>query len=79
MDPEPLLLTSGFDIITKPLTFNSIIEFIILIILLLSSALISGSEVAFFSLNPKEKDKLKNSKSKSDYRIIKLLKSPNKL
>ena len=79
MDPEPLLLTSGFDIVTKPLTISSIIEFIILIILLLCSALISGSEVAFFSLNPKEIDKLKNSKLKTEKNILKLLETPNKL
>ena len=79
MDPEPLLLTSGFDIVTKPLTISIIIEFLILIVLLLCSALISGSEVAFFSLNPKEINKLKNSKSKTNHNILRLLEIPNKL
>ncbi len=79
MDPDPLLLIFGFDITTKPITTNSIIEFIILIVLLLCSALISGSEVAYFSLNPKEINRLKKSKSKLDHKAIKLLDSPNKL
>ncbi|MCU4173642.1 gliding motility-associated protein GldE [Marinilabiliaceae bacterium N1Y90] len=43
--------------------------------LLLSSALISGSEVAFFSLEPKDLDILKEKKSKNSKLILKHLKN----
>jgi len=47
--------------------------------LLLFSGLISGSEVAFFSLNPAEKDTLSSSGTKAHQRVNKLLASPKKL
>ena len=47
--------------------------------LLICSALISGAEVALFSLTQKDLDEAKESKSKSFEIIIKLLKQPKKL
>jgi putative hemolysin len=48
-------------------------------VLLICSALISGAEVALFSLTQKDLDEAKESKSKSFEIIIKLLKQPKKL
>jgi len=50
-----------------------------LVILLIGSALISGAEVALFSLTQKDLDEAKKSKSKSFEIIIDLLKKPKKL
>ncbi|MBK5203262.1 MAG: gliding motility-associated protein GldE [Prolixibacteraceae bacterium] len=50
-----------------------------LIILLAISALISGSEVAYFSLSPKEKEKIKIGKDKYSTLIKKNMKNPEKL
>jgi len=52
---------------------------IILMVLLALSAIISGSEVAFFSITLHELDELKKSKNKADERIVKLLCSPKYL
>ncbi|MDG1315126.1 MAG: gliding motility-associated protein GldE [Flavobacteriaceae bacterium] len=51
----------------------------VLIILLIGSALISGAEVALFSLSQKDLDEAKKYKSKSFEIIIELLKKPKKL
>ncbi|OQX99534.1 MAG: hypothetical protein B6I24_02410 [Bacteroidetes bacterium 4572_128] len=47
--------------------------------LIFSSALISGSEIAFFSLSPNKLKKLKKSNLKSEKLIFKLLKKPEEL
>ena len=52
---------------------------IFVIILLMCSALISGSEVAFFSLSPNDIDDLKQDNSKTSQRIIKLKEMPRTL
>ena len=74
MDPDPehlSLLFASFDII---LALNGII----LILLLISSALISGSEIAFFSLNQTDINELsKNGKEKNE--VVTLLERPRKL
>jgi len=79
MDPEPysnFILLAGF---LKPFSLGIIISLIVLLILLFFSALISGSEVAFFSLNPTEKDTLNSNDLKSHQRVNQLLNSPKKL
>lgn len=57
----------------------TIIEFIILGILLLGSALMSGSEVAYFSLKPDDLEKVKNDKSKRAACLLRLLNMPERL
>lgn len=52
---------------------------IVLILLLFFSAIMSGSEVALFSLSPSVKNKLKQSRSKGHARIMFLLQKPEKL
>ena len=53
--------------------------FLILLLLLVASALISGSEVAFFSLSPAQLDELRDSEDKSELRVKKLLERPRLL
>jgi putative hemolysin len=55
------------------------IGFIILIILLLGSALMSGSEVAFFSFRPEDLVKFKTNKSKQAKIALRLYNRPEKL
>ncbi|MEZ4886860.1 MAG: gliding motility-associated protein GldE [Chitinophagales bacterium] len=52
---------------------------LIILILILGSALVSGSEVAFFSITPNQKKDLKNGKSKVGSQILQLLGQPRYL
>jgi putative hemolysin len=58
---------------------GSIISFILLFLLLFISALASGSEAAFFSIGPSEKDALKQQKNKSSKLVLELLDKPKEL
>jgi gliding motility-associated protein GldE len=72
-DPEPLLLF-------VPLLANSLLLSIsLLILLLLCSALISGAEVAFFSLSPSDLEQEDPEKNKHLAIVKKLLDKPKKL
>ena len=73
MDPDPQFLFVSLLTIDYTLSINSIA----LIILLISSALISGTEVAFFSLSQVDIDDL-SSKNEKDT-VVKLLQKPKKL
>tara|TARA_B100001287_G_scaffold269999_1_gene268169 strand:- start:20602 stop:21927 length:1326 start_codon:yes stop_codon:yes gene_type:complete len=75
--PEFLLL----NLITfKPFTINLGILLLIMLILVFISALLSGSEVAIFSLNNKDKSALKEEKfNKKSQRILILLENPKEL
>jgi gliding motility-associated protein GldE len=50
-----------------------------MLVLLFFSAMISGSEIGFFSLGPQHLDKLKETKSSSGKLILKLLNKPKRL
>ena len=56
-----------------------IISIFILLSLLASSALISGSEAAFFSLSPGDKDELNGDNDKKAKSVLKLLGKPREL
>jgi len=56
-----------------------IVSIIIALILLMCSALISGSEVAYFSLEPADIDEFERDDSKASTRILKLLERPERL
>ncbi|PQJ77034.1 gliding motility-associated protein GldE [Polaribacter glomeratus] len=71
-DPEPLFL------LFTSINFLTAINFIVLIVLLASSAVISGTEVAFFSLSQKDLNELSND-GKEENIIVKLLERPRKL
>ena len=71
-DPEPLLLLfSSFNLLI-------VINAIALIFLLVASALISGTEVAFFSLSQTDLNILSN-QAKGENIVVKLLERPRKL
>ena len=59
--------------------FNSWISILIILILILLSAFLSGSEVAIFGLSNSQKKKLKEENSKNSEQILKLLSEPKKL
>ncbi len=73
---DPSLL---WNIHFHPLSVESVIGLVIVLLLLIASALISGSEVAYFSLSPKDRMHLKKSKSRSMKAILKNLEDPEKL
>ncbi|MCB0400565.1 MAG: gliding motility-associated protein GldE [Flavobacteriales bacterium] len=78
-DPEPLfssILLAGY---LKPFTIDTLISLIVLVLLLVFSALISGSEVAFFSLNPSEKEELNSNNSKINQQVLEILNAPKRL
>jgi putative hemolysin len=74
--PESVYLLA---ITFQNLDTGSLIGLIVVILLLISSALISGSEVAFFSLSPANKEKLNEDKQGNSIKVVSLLKKPEKL
>lgn len=78
-DPYSLAALANIDITFYPITVSIIIGIAVFFILLLLSALISGSEVAYFSLGPADIAKLKESKSGRAKMVVKLFNIPEKL
>lgn len=78
MDPDPPSL-SFLSEIFQPFQIEYLIPLVILVLLLLASALISGSEVAFFSLNPQDLEEVKNSNPKGHELLEDLLSKPKSL
>lgn len=74
MEPLGALLS-----ILNPFSFKIGLALGIMAFLLLLSALMSGSEVAFFSLGAGDKEKLKKENSSNGDRVLKLLETPKKL
>jgi putative hemolysin len=68
-------LSWGFHI--QPLTAAILVGLIVIALLLVLSALISGSEVAYFSLGPGDKKKL--TKNRRDQKVLHNLQNPEKL
>ncbi len=62
-----------------PFTFSALSGLLVLVIFLGLSAMISGSEVALFSLEPKDLESLKSNKKRSAQLILKLLADPEQL
>ena len=73
MDPEPAFLSIENVNYLLPLSIAA------LFLLLILSALISGAEVAFFSLSKETLDKAAESKSNKKKIVVSLLKNPQKL
>ncbi len=67
------------NIVLHPLRFEVMSELVLLIILLLGSALMSASEVAFFSLKPADIKDLENQKGRKSHLVLKLLENPERL
>ena len=59
--------------------YKVIFGILLLVVLLIASALMSGSEVAFFSFSPEDILKLRNNKSKKAHAALKLHHNPEKL
>jgi putative hemolysin len=74
--PEPLYIILG---IFNPLSVDVISAMLVMAVLLLCSALISGSEVALFSFSKKELDDFKKSENLSERKIFELISQPKQL
>jgi gliding motility-associated protein GldE len=81
LEPEIVFpqLTVLSGVILNPPDLKIISGLIMVIVLLFCSAMMSGSEVAFFSLRPEDVERIRNARSKSSSRLIKLHSSPEKL
>lgn len=78
MDPEPPSLYFLLDIL-QPFELNYAALLVVLLILLLASALVSGSEIAFFSLKSTDIDGLQQEQPKSYSQLTDLLDRPKTL
>lgn len=80
-DPEPYQQAFEFvaGIFIQPFSFDILLLFLFFGILLFLSALISGSEVAFFSLNPPQLHELRSEMNRINRRVLDLLATPKKL
>lgn len=67
------------DTIFQPFSISLLISMLAMLILLICSAMISGSEIGFFSLGPQHLNLLQESKTKTGKLILKLLDSPKRL
>lgn len=75
MDPDPASLL----VIQNSFSVNTVLGIIAVLILLICSALISGTEVAFFSLTPTDLELDPEKQSRKQAIVIKLLEKPKKL
>ena len=75
MDPDPL----SFLIIFLDVQGSMLIQFILLILLLITSGLVSGAEVAFFSLTKEQLDSEEDKKSRQMDIVQKMLLKPKRL
>lgn len=71
-----LIIIAG---VLKSFSAFAAIGIVLMILLLICSALASGSEMAFFSLSPTQLQEIKTRKKNSDLRILKLLEDPKRL
>lgn len=69
-DPFSCTLLVINTITASPITVAHIIEFLVLVLLIISSAFISGSEVSFFGLEAKDKEDLKQEKHSNDKAVL---------
>ncbi len=81
-------MNTGFQVLTVlllgdikflPITVGVVIGLLIMILLLVCSALVSGSEVAFFSLSPSDNEHLREGKNKKSKVLINMLNKPQRL
>ncbi|MFA5329481.1 MAG: gliding motility-associated protein GldE [Prolixibacteraceae bacterium] len=81
METEPLTILTAiyWNIEFHPFTTGIAISLLVILILLVLSALISGSEVAYFSLSPYEKHSIETTSTRKNSYILKNLDSPEQL
>tara|TARA_R110002020_G_scaffold52608_4_gene147629 strand:- start:2016 stop:3344 length:1329 start_codon:yes stop_codon:yes gene_type:complete len=75
LDPDPPSLL----FIQQNFSLTTVIEIVAVLILLICSALISGTEVAFFSLTPADLELDPDKQSRKQSLVIRLLEKPKKL
>ena len=80
-DPEPgsLLINILLQLVFRPFSLELAISIAIVLILLFLSALISGSEVAYFSFDPVHLNEFRTNLSKKNTQILHLLERPKRL
>ncbi|HAQ17696.1 MAG TPA: hemolysin [Prolixibacteraceae bacterium] len=78
-DPLPALCAISRNIQIHPFSAGIAISLVVILILIIFSALLSGSEVAYFSLSSAEKNKIKGRLAKKNFYILKNLESPEQL
>ncbi|MFH1120181.1 MAG: gliding motility-associated protein GldE [Bacteroidota bacterium] len=79
LEPSFQVLIIILSTFTGPVTPGIVAGLIAMVVLLVFSAAISGSEIAFFSLGPAHLSNLKNDNSKSGQLILHLLERPKRL
>jgi len=81
IDPDPLpnLLSIIIDTFYKGFSAEVAVSFLFFVALIVGSAMVSGSETAFFSMTPGDLDKLRNKHDKTSKLILKLRDIPKKL
>jgi putative hemolysin len=78
-DPYSLLILAGIDVTFFPVTGGILAAALIVILLLVVSAMVSGAEVAFFSLSPTDLSDLSESGSKRSKLVLNTLRKPRRL
>lgn len=79
MDPSSQMPLMAQLYIFNPISTEIVAHLVAFVILIILSALISGSEVAFFSIDLAERERLKKDTSTTAVRIISLLNKPKEL
>jgi gliding motility-associated protein GldE len=81
LETDPLLILTSvlWNVQFHPFTSGVTISLVVIVLLLICSALISGSEVAYFSLSPSEKHKISGTQSKRNTFLLKNLENPEQL
>jgi putative hemolysin len=77
-EPSPEYL-SILNITLQPISAGVVIAILVMLLLLVISALVSGSEVAFFSLSPNDKKDLESRESRKGKLVLKHLNNPEYL
>ncbi len=78
-DPLPDFIALSWAVHFRPITTATLTSIFCIVVLLITSALVSGSEVAYFSMSPKDKLRLEKKKDKYSLFIRQNLDNPEKL
>jgi len=81
LETDTLLISvqpGNWSVQIQPFSVYIIVSMAVVLVMLFISALVSGSEVAYFSLNANDRQKLKK-KSKTNQLVTKNLENPEKL
>ncbi|MFT7155842.1 MAG: putative hemolysin [Parvicella sp.] len=79
MDPNPIMPSLANLSFLNPLTLSTMVSLGIMVFLILLSALMSGSEVAFFSISKSDQDKLQKEGLPASERVLRLIETPKRL